>query len=162
MLQLNNVTSSTGGVLRSSLPNTNSVNAPLILEAGSLYYSSGGAIRMSINSAGNVGMGTGNLTYKLNVNGTVRAKEVRVESGWADYVFEPDYKLRPLAEVESYIQQNLHLPDVTSAADIQKDGLQVGEQMTQMMRKIEELTLYLIDLKKENTGLQERLEKLEK
>ncbi len=162
-------TTATGGVIRSSSGTTDAGNAPLILDASSLNFSNNNTIKMTMNSAGYMGLGTSNLTYRLNVNGTIRAKEVRVESNWADYVFEPDYSLRPLAEVEKYIQANKHLPDVTSAEDIQKDGVQVGEQMTQMMRKIEELTLYVIDLKKENTktqaenaDLKKRLEKLEK
>jgi hypothetical protein len=119
-----------------------------------------GTVNLTVNSIGNVGIGTTNPTYKLSVNGTIQAKEIRVETGWADYVFAPGFTLRPLSEVETYINQNQHLPDVTSAAEIQKDGLQVGKQMTEMMQKIEELTLYVIDLKKENTNIQKENEAL--
>lgn len=101
-----------------------------------------------MNSSGNVGIGTASLTYRLNVNGTIRATEVRVETGWADFVFNDDFHLRPLSEVEKFIREHRHLPDVTPAADIQKEGLQVAKQMTEMMQKIEELTLYILELNK--------------
>jgi hypothetical protein len=95
---------------------------------------------------GNVGIGTFNPAYKFSVNGTIQAKEVRVETGWADYVFEKEYKLRPLAEVAAFIQQHKHLPGMASAKEIQENGLAVGATQTKMMEKIEELTLYVIDL----------------
>lgn len=109
---------------------------------------------LSITPGGNVSIGTDNTTYKLNVNGTIRATEIRVETGWADYVFGDGYRLRPLSEVEQYIREHRRLPGVTSAAEIQEDGLQVAKQMTEMMEKVEELTLYIIELNK-------RLEQLE-
>ena len=71
-----------------------------------------------------------------------------VESGWADYVFNEDYHLLPLPQVEKYIQQNKHLPGIPSANEIQTDGLQLGDTQTKMMKKIEELTLYVIELEK--------------
>ena len=107
---------------------------------GNVYIAEGG---------GNVGIGTNVLAYKLNVNGSVRSKEVVVETGWADYVFDKKYKRLPLAEVEKYIAENNHLPNVPSAEEIQTNGLKVGEMQTKMMEKIEELTLYVIELKKE-------------
>lgn len=97
-----------------------------------------------INS--NVGIGSlPNASYKLSINGTARTKEVIVETGWADYVFEKEYKLSSLSEVESFIKENKHLPDVPSAKEIQEKGAFVGELMTKMMQKIEELTLYSIE-----------------
>lgn len=111
---------------------------------------------------GNVGIGTSNPTHKLSVNGTIQSKEIRVETGWADYVFAPGYTLRPLCEVESFVQENKHLPGIPSAAEIQQNGLAVGEVQTKMMEKIEELTLYLIELNKQNEALRLRLESLEK
>lgn len=117
--------------------------------------------RLTVFANGNVGIGTASDAYKLSVNGTIRATEVRVETGWADYVFDKNFRLRPLAEVEAFIQEHKHLPDVTSAADIQKDGLQVAKQMTEMMQKVEELTLYVIQLNKENAALRTRIEVLE-
>jgi hypothetical protein len=108
----------------------------------------GGGDVMIPNTATHVCIGTEDKTYKLNVNGTIRSKELIVESNWADYIFDDKYKLRPLEEVESFIQQNKHLPAVPSAANIQANGLKVSEISAKMMEKIEELTLYIIEQNK--------------
>ncbi|AEE53420.1 hypothetical protein [Haliscomenobacter hydrossis] len=114
------------------------------------------------DNAGAVGIGTGNTAgFKLAVNGKIRAKEIRVETGWADYVFAPEYKLRPLEEVESFIKANQHLPEIQPASEIQANGLDVAATTTKMMAKIEELTLYLIEMKKENDALKQRVNTLE-
>jgi hypothetical protein len=100
----------------------------------------------------NVGIGTENLdnsAYKLAVNGTIRSKEIIVESGWADYVFEPGYELASLTEVERHIAEHGHLPDVPSAAEIAQGGVPLGEMQATMLRKIEELTLHLIAMDRE-------------
>ncbi len=103
-----------------------------------------------VTGGGNVGVGTENTAgYKLAVNGNVRSKEVVVESGWADYVFDEDYLLPTLEKVDEHIKANKHLPGIPSALDIQKNGLSLGALQTKMMEKIEELTLYVIALKKE-------------
>lgn len=94
-------------------------------------------------------IGTSSTTYKLNVCGTIRATEVRVETGWCDYVFADDYKLPSLSEVENYIKINKHLPGVTAGPVIEKDGLEVGKVSSQMIKKIEELMLYIIKLQKQ-------------
>lgn len=119
--------------------------------------------QMVIKDNGNVLIGTPNdHGFKLAVNGNIRAKEIRVQTDWADYVFADDYQLRPLDEVATYIQENKHLPGIKSAAEIQSEGLDVADATTRMMAKIEELTLYLIDLKKENDALKARVNDLEK
>jgi hypothetical protein len=100
-------------------------------------------------ATGNVGIGTDNPTYKLSVLGNIRSTEVVVETGWADYVFDEKYVLPPLSEVEKFIKQNKHLPNIPTAAEIEKNGLFLGDTQKKMIEKIEELTLYVIDLKKE-------------
>ncbi len=104
-----------------------------------------------INRSGlNVGIGTSNPdnNYRLAVNGKIRAKEIVVETGWADFVFEKDYKLKTLEEVETFIQNNGHLPDIPSAKEVAENGVKVGEMESKLLQKIEELTLYMIDLEK--------------
>lgn len=107
---------------------------------------------------GNVGIGTTSPNNKLDVLGIIRANEVIVETGWADYVFDDSFQLKPLNEVESFIKENKHLPDVPSAKTVQEKGAHVAELMTKMMQKIEELTLYSIQQQKEIDALKKRLD----
>ncbi len=91
-------------------------------------------------------------TYKLGVGGRIICEELKVKlqsSGWPDYVFGKNYKLKPLDELEQYINSNHHLPNIPAAQTVEKEGLEVGEMQRRMMEKIEELTLYVIALKKE-------------
>jgi len=118
---------------------------------------------------GNVGIGTpipGD--YKLAVKGKIRAEEIKVETGWSDFVFSPTYNLKSLTEVEQYIKTNKHLPDIPSAAEVEENGINLGEMDSKLLQKIEELTLYLIEMDKENENqaklierLNEKIEKLE-
>lgn len=95
---------------------------------------------------GNVGIGKFDPNYKLDVNGAIRANEVRVETmSWPDYVFAKDYRKMALDEVKKYVYENGHLPDIPSEAVIVRDGLELGEMNKSLMKKVEELTLYLID-----------------
>jgi hypothetical protein len=111
-----------------------------------------------LTGSGQVGLGTTNIgTYQLAVNGNIRSKEVVVENGWADYVFEKKYQLPLLSEVEKFIQQNNHLPNIPSAAEVEKNGLHLGDIQKRMMEKIEELTLYIIDLNKEINFLKKEI-----
>jgi hypothetical protein len=126
------------------------------------YGSSALAERMRITSTGNVGIGTTNPQSKLAVNGTITAREVKVTvTGWADYVFAEGYKLPSLNEVEAYIKENKHLPGVPTESAVKQDGLALSEIAALQMQKIEELTLYMIELKKENEQLNKRLAALE-
>lgn len=99
--------------------------------------------------------------YKLFVKGGILTEEVRVSlaSTWADYVFNKDYNLKPLSEVESFIKENGHLPNVPSAAQVKEEGIALGEMAKIQQEKIEELTLYLIEQKKRNDGLNAILNK---
>ncbi|MES2777836.1 MAG: hypothetical protein V4722_26890 [Bacteroidota bacterium] len=112
-------------------------------------------------STGNVGIGTEFQPYKLAVNGTIRAKEIRINTGWADYVFAKNYKLMPLAQVEQYIKNNQRLPGIASAKKLQKEGVGISEMQTKMMAKIEELTLYMIEANKTIEILKQRLDEVQ-
>lgn len=118
---------------------------------------------LTIRGDGSVGIGTAtpDATYKLSVNGFIRTKEVKVEAGWSDYVFDKGYALKPLTEVADYISKNKHLPDVPSAAEVEKNGVKVGETEALLLKKIEELTLYLIQKDQKEKEQEERIKKLE-
>lgn len=105
---------------------------------------------LMIDSIGNVGVGTTSPTQKLSVNGTVRAKEVVVETaGWSDYVLAKDYLLTSLSEVEEHIQKEGRLPGVPSAQEVAEKGVGLGEMQAKLLAKVEELTLYAIEQQKE-------------
>ena len=95
-------------------------------------------------TTGNVGIGTTSPSYKLDVNGTIRANEIIVNTTGADFVFAEDYQLRPLSEVKAFIKENKHLPEIKSAQEMQENGVGVNELQTQLLQKIEELTLYIL------------------
>ena len=134
---------------------------------GKLILRTNGVNRMYINDNGDIVMGSSTVVpkagYKLSVDGKVVCEELLVQlSPWPDYVFKPDYKLASLLEVEQYIQKNNHLPGIPTAAEVESEGLNVGQMQQLMMEKIEELTLYMIDLKKENDVLKAEVEALKK
>lgn len=134
------------------------------------------------NSNGNVGIKTDNPTAALTVNGNVLigdpasvtlpsgyklyvqtgilTEKVKVAinstSDWADYVFDKNYKMLSLSEVESYIQKNKHLPGIQSAEEVAKNGVDLGAMDAKLLEKIEELTLYVIKLEKEMIELKQK------
>jgi hypothetical protein len=121
----------------------------------------GTADRFTILTSGNVGIGTASPDQKLAVNGTIHSKSVLVDMlGWSDFVFKPAYKLPSLVEVQTYIDKNQHLPGVPSAADVEKNGVNLGEMNKILLQKVEELTLYLIELNKKVSAQQKELEQL--
>ncbi len=126
---------------------------------------------------GDVGIGTPTPQEKLSVNGKIRAKEIKVETAnWPDYVFEEGYQNQSLAEIEQFVKQNKHLPGVPTAKQVEQEGVELGEMNKVLLKKIEELTLHLIekekrldqfnaDLKKKDEAIEaliSRIEKLEK
>jgi hypothetical protein len=119
--------------------------------------------RFLVTDDGNVGIGvTDPGAYKLAVNGGIRAKEVVVETGWPDFVFADDYQLPALEDVEGFIRANRHLPGIPSEAEVLEHGVKVGEMQSKLLQKVEELTLYTIELQKRHDLLQERLARLER
>lgn len=102
----------------------------------------------------NVGIGTTTPAEKLSVNGNIRAKKLIVsQTGWPDFVFSKSYKLRSLKEVENYINENQHLPEVPSAKEVAAKGISVGDTQALLLKKIEELTLYIIEQQKQITEI---------
>jgi hypothetical protein len=121
---------------------------------------------ISLSSDGSTPPSPTDATTKLYVKGNtaiagiLSAEEVKVTStGFPDFVFGPSYKLLSLKEVESQIKKDGHLPGVPSAKEVEKNGLSIGEMSNTQMKKIEELTLYVIQLQKENDALKNELNK---
>ncbi|MGF7073865.1 hypothetical protein [Mucilaginibacter sp. 3215] len=105
----------------------------------------GGIYPLAI-TGGNVGIGIANPANKLDVNGTIHSKSVQIDlNGWGDYVFKKDYQLPSLADIKAYIARHQHLPEVPSEKEMIKNGLDVSEMNKLLMKKVEELTLYLIE-----------------
>ena len=121
------------------------------------------ANHLLVNEIGNVGIGTTSLlTARLAVNGLVRAKEIKVETaGWPDYVFREDYALPSLDSVAHYIRDRGHLPEIPKASEVEQDGVALGEMNRLLLKKIEELTLYLIENKDKVRELEARLMAIE-
>jgi hypothetical protein len=114
---------------------------------------------------GNVSIGTKDAQgYKLAVAGNMIAESVKVklQGTWPDYVFSKKYQLPTLAATAKYIKENGHLPGVPSAAEVKTKGLDVEEMNAKLLQKIEELTLYLIEMKKENETMKTEIDKLKK
>ncbi|KQR70903.1 hypothetical protein [Pedobacter sp. Leaf176] len=99
---------------------------------------------------GNVSIGTESTPEKLSVKGKIRAHEIKVEmANWPDYVFEHDYKILGLNELDAYIKANKHLPEMPSAKEAEANGIALGELVKLQQKKIEELTLHLIEKDKQ-------------
>jgi hypothetical protein len=127
-----------------------------------IYDQSGTHTYLYVRGDGNVGIGTTNPGYPLAVNGKIAAKEVIVtQTGWSDYVFKDNYKLKPLSQVADYVKKNKHLEGVPTEAEVKKNGVPIGEMQAKLLEKVEELTLHMIEMKKENDELKAKVSKLE-
>ena len=128
------------------------------------FKANGDVVMVSPKNAqtGNVGIGTISPSEKLSVNGNIRAREIKVETNnWPDYVFKPEYRLLSLSEIEKFINKNGHLPDVPKADDAETNGVSLGEMNKILLKKIEEMTLHLIEKDKIINQVIERLKNLE-
>jgi hypothetical protein len=116
---------------------------------------------MTITSDGYVGIGTTSPgSYKLAVEGKIGARELKVTlaNPWPDYVFKPEYKLMGLRELKKFLLTYSHLPDIPSAANVQQSGgFEIGDMSTKLLKKVEELTLYIIQLNEENEKIRAEL-----
>ncbi|HEY0656562.1 MAG TPA: hypothetical protein VGD65_25690 [Chryseosolibacter sp.] len=115
---------------------------------------------IQVNMAtGNIGIGTYTLDTRLTVNGKIKAEEVEIVVDVpADYVFDENYHRLSLYEVEKYVRENRHLPNIPSAEELKESGWQVGEMSNKLLEKVEELTLYLIELKNQSDAQQKLIE----
>jgi len=158
----------TGTVRLAGLTSDSTQDRVLVSDtSGKLYYRSGtnlsgrwkyaGGTGTVYDSTDNIGIGTSNTQgYKLAVNGTAIFTKVKVKTAgtWPDYVFEKGYALSGLAELEQYLIVHKHLPDIIPAAEAERDGIDVAAQQAALLKKVEELTLYLIE---ENKQLKEQM-----
>ena len=125
---------------------------------GSMYWGNNTTYTMALSKSGDLrvyntlAVGSGlKAGYKMSVSGKLAAQEVLVTtSNWPDYVFRSDYKLRSLSETEQFISKNGHLPDVPKASEAEINGISLGEMNNILLKKIEEITLHLIDIEKKN------------
>lgn len=132
-------------------------------------YNSGGpggfSHNATITASGAMSLGTSYIPtgYKLAVHGNIIAERVKVQlrNNWPDYVFSPAYQLPSLKKVEQFIRQHKHLPEVPSAKEVEKNGIELGDNQALLLKKIEELTLYLIEQNKKLEDQNKRIQKLE-
>jgi hypothetical protein len=118
--------------------------------------------KLHVSSNVMIGTGTPTAGYALSVNGKVISEEVRVEADvWPDYVFENDYALIPLTQLEHFINTNKHLPNIPAANQVQKEGIALGDMNKRLLEKIEELTLYIIQQEKKLNAIQQQVDSLQ-
>lgn len=129
---------------------------------GKFIIRTNGQDRVFVDNGGNMSIGSTQVAtgYRLNIDGKVIAEEMRVQNStaWPDYVFAPEYKLKSLPEIKSYISLHRHLPGIPSAIEIEKEGISLGKMQAMMMEKIEELTLHLIHAKEEIELLKKKIQ----
>lgn len=122
-----------------------------------------GTDRLYIDAEGKIGIGVSLPSEKLSVagnvavNGVISTRKIIVKQvGWSDYVFQKGYKLKSISSLEKFINENGHLPDVPSAKEVEEKGISVGDNQALLLKKIEELTLYIIQQQKEIEALKKR------
>jgi hypothetical protein len=130
------------------------------------FFLAGVGNQMIINNNGHVGIGTTSVadaSYRLFVETGIRTRKITVDlTTWPDYVFGKEYLLDSLSGVEKFISQHAHLPGIPSAGEIKENGLDLGQTQALLLKKIEELTLYVIQQNKTSQAQQERIDKLER
>jgi len=148
--------------------NINTPKAKLHIKGGGTDTTSSLLVNNSANAEvfrilnnGNIGVGIATPQTKLAVNGTITTMKVKVtQTGWPDFVFSSNYRLPELPQLEKYIAAYRHLPGIASAAEVEKNGVDLGDNQAAMLQKLEELTLYVIRQNKEIESLKEENKKL--
>ncbi len=124
-------------------------------------WDSYGSRRMTLLANGNLGINTSNPTEKLAVNGNIRAREIKVEvANWPDFVFLKHYDLPEFKDLENYISEHGYLPGIPSAEEVKSNGIELGAINAKLLQKIEELTLYVIKLARENEKQQQEIDQI--
>ncbi|MFZ1527786.1 MAG: hypothetical protein WAT19_03485 [Ferruginibacter sp.] len=162
--------SSSAGNLFTGTPSKNLLlNPPACTSFPCLFYSGNVGVGVTVPTAsfhvgGNVMIGGGNPAtgYALSINGKLVCEELKVQldAAWPDYVFSDNYKLKPLDELEAFIKTKNHLPNIPPAGDVQANGIMVGDMQKRLLEKVEELTLYVIELHKQNKELEQQVNEL--
>ncbi|WP_291287308.1 hypothetical protein [Flavobacterium sp.] len=133
------------------------------LYVGNVFTADGATLAIKAIQNGNVGIGTANPASKLTVAGNVAAREVKVTvDAGADFVFENGYNLPSLESVDKFIKENKHLPEIASAKEMQKDGINLSEMNIKLLQKIEEMTLYMVEQNKRIKDLEKQMEEVKK
>jgi len=149
--------SGTDLTMKTFLPMTNDWS----LYVGNSYLPDGANLAIKAIENGNVGIGISSPSEKLSVNGNIRAKEIKVETqNWPDYVFKSNYSLPSLEATEKHIKEKGHLPGIPSAAEAEEQGINLSEMNGKLLKKIEELTLYLIEMKKKQDQQELKIKEL--
>ncbi len=151
--------------------NTNNTNASGRMYLQTRYFDANSYAwkwrnNLVLSSNGYIGIGTIDPVYSLDVIGTIRAREVIVDLNGADFVFENDYKLMPLNELEKFLKEQKHLPEIASAKEMEKNGTDLGDLNSKLLQKMEEMTLYMIEqnkkIEQQNQEMQLMKEKITK
>jgi len=147
-----------------SISNYGNIAAIKLRKDSSLAFVTANKTRLTIDETGNVGIGVlPSPSYALSVCGILRAKGVRINLKGCDFVFEENYPLLSLPELEQYIKQNKHLPEIAPAKEMETiDGAEIGEMQSKLLQKMEELTLYILQQQKMIENLQDEVNTLKK
>lgn len=130
---------------------------------GFLTFGASGKERLRIDSDGNIGIGIASPLYKLDVCGTIRAREVKVDLQGTcipDFVFKKEYKLMNLNELEKFVTTNHHLPEIAPEKEMLENGLNMKDFQMKLLQKMEEMTLYIIDQNKKNEKQEQEIKLL--